>query len=349
MKRISAVVLCIVLLSSCSDSFKKFKDGTEYKVISDNKGKKIEIGNVLEIQVIKKYQDSVLYDSRDVIPQFAEYQPSQMQPVFIEMFKDARVGDSMVMRIMTDSLYKTRPMPPFEKKGGYEVTTFKIINAFKTKEEADQEYKKLVPMAKLNSSRKMNEQIKKELETNKAQMQADDKILGDYISAHNLSAVKAPWGTYVVITNPGTGVKLSDTSIVKVNYTGKTLDGRVFDSNTDSAFGHKQTLPVDMGQVGTVIYGWTDGLKMMSKGSKGMFLIPSTLGYGKNGSGDKIKPNENLIFDVEVVDVMTNQEFMEEQQRLLKEEQKQAELKQAEQSKKFMEKLKKDSAKNKKK
>ena len=320
------VITSIIFLSSCTESTKKFKDGTEYKIISDGKGQKIVNGNFIEVEILKKYKDSVLYDSREMMPQFGLYDTAQFPPLFKEIFKKIRVGDSVFTKNLVDSIYKAGNMPPFAKKGEYETTTYKFVNVFTTKEQTDSAYNKWLPIAKVRSAKKMTEQIQKDLKTNEPQLKADDKILSDYIAAHKLTAVKAPWGTFVALTNPGTGENLNDSSIAVVNYTGKTLVDSVFDSNTDPKFGHKQPINVDLAQIGSVILGWTDGLKQMKKGSKGMLLIPSSLAYGKNGQGDKIKSNENLIFDVEVVDVLTPAQYqaqqMEQQKKMMETQQK---------------------------
>jgi len=320
------VITSIIFLSSCTESTKKFKDGTEYKIISDGKGQKIVNGNFIEVEILKKYKDSVLYDSREMMPQFGLYDTAQFPPLFKEIFKKIRVGDSVFTKNLVDSIYKMGNMPPFAKKGEYETTTYKFVNVFTTKEQTDSAYNKWLPIAKVRSAKKMTEQIQKDLKTNEPQLKADDKILSDYIAAHKLTAVKAPWGTFVALTNPGTGENLNDSSIAVVNYTGKTLVDSVFDSNTDPKFGHKQPINVDLAQIGSVILGWTDGLKQMKKGSKGMLLIPSSLAYGKNGQGDKIKPNENLIFDVEVIDVLTPAQYqaqqMEQQKKMMETQQK---------------------------
>ena len=320
------VITSIIFLSSCTESTKKFKDGTEYKIISDGKGQKIVNGNFIEVEILKKYKDSVLYDSREMMPQFGLYDTAQFPPLFKEIFKKIRVGDSVFTKNLVDSIYKTGNMPPFAKKGEYETTTYKFVNVFTTKEQTDSAYNKWLPIAKVRSAKKMTEQIQKDLKTNEPQLKADDKILSDYIAAHKLTAVKAPWGTFVALTNPGTGENLNDSSIAVVNYTGKTLVDSVFDSNTDPKFGHKQPINVDLAQIGSVILGWTDGLKQMKKGSKGTLLIPSSLAYGKNGQGDKIKSNENLIFDVEVIDVLTPAQYqaqqMEQQKKMMETQQK---------------------------
>ena len=317
MKHLFYVIITgLVFFSSCKESSKKFTDGTEYTIISDGKGQKIVNGNFIEVEILKKYKDSVLFDSREIMPQFGSYDTAQFPPLFKTIFKNIRVGDSVFTKNLVDSVYKTNPLPPYAKKGEYEITTYKFTHVYLTKEQTDAAYQKWIPLAKERSAKKIKEQLQVELKKNAPQLQADDKILSDYIAAHKLTATKAPWGTYVVVTAPGTGDNLNDSSIAVVNYTGKTLVDSVFDSNTDPKFGHKEPLNVDLSQVGGVILGWTDGLKQMKKGSKGMLLIPSSLAYGKTGSGDKIKSNENLVFNVEVVDVITPEQYKIKQMEL---------------------------------
>jgi hypothetical protein len=86
------------------------------------------------------------------------------------------------------------------------------------------------------------------------------------------------------------------------------MDGTLFDSNTDPSKGHVEPFNVNLTddvELGAgVIKGWTDGLKMLNKGAKAKFYIPSPLAYGKQKVGNDIKENSILIFDIEVVDVL---------------------------------------------
>jgi FKBP-type peptidyl-prolyl cis-trans isomerase len=99
---------------------------------------------------------------------------------------------------------------------------------------------------------------------------------------------------YEVITQTD-GPKPSATDNVKVHYTGKLIDGTVFDSSIDR--GEPITFPLN-----AVIPGWTEGVQMMSIGSKYRFFIPYNLAYGERGSGP-IPPFATLIFDVELLDI----------------------------------------------
>ena len=89
---------------------------------------------------------------------------------------------------------------------------------------------------------------------------------------------------------------------ITVNYTGKTTDGKIFDSNVDPSKGHVQPFTTEIG-VGKVIPGWDEGFLSMKVGGKRKLIIPSDLGYGAQGQGADIPPNAMLIFDVELLKV----------------------------------------------
>lgn len=87
------------------------------------------------------------------------------------------------------------------------------------------------------------------------------------------------------------------TDMVKVHYTGKLMDGSVFDSSVER--GEPTEFPLNQ-----VIRGWTEGLQLMKEGAKYQFLIPSALAYGEQGTpGGPIGPNQDLYFEVELLEV----------------------------------------------
>ena len=89
--------------------------------------------------------------------------------------------------------------------------------------------------------------------------------------------------------------------MVKVHYTGKLLDGTVFDSSRDNPQAQGQPIDFTVG-VGMVIPGWEEGIMSMKKGGKRTLIIPSGLGYGAEGAPGAIPPNSVLVFDVGLVD-----------------------------------------------
>ncbi|WP_170172673.1 FKBP-type peptidyl-prolyl cis-trans isomerase [Hymenobacter rigui] len=126
----------------------------------------------------------------------------------------------------------------------------------------------------------------------------DEATIQQYIKDKGLTGfVRDTSGVYVGITQPGTGPNAKDKQRLQVLYTGTTLDGTVFDSNTTTV-----GLPFVLGQ-SLVIPGWNKGFRYFNKGAKGILLIPSSQAYGTSGSGTTIGANAVLRFDVEVVDI----------------------------------------------
>jgi FKBP-type peptidyl-prolyl cis-trans isomerase FkpA len=338
-KVINAAFICAVALTACTTPFKKAKDGSEYKVIRSDKGKKAENGNFLELNAVMKYNDSVLMSSfEDGMPQFGLYDTASFPSPFKESFTNTKVGDSVVIRIATDSIFargqerqytKQGDAQPFIKKGGFIYRFFKVTNIYTTREQVDSAQKVYMPAAQDKMYQKAEKQVEKTLSDNKAQLETDFKLIDAYLTKNNIKATKTKWGTYVAVTTEGTGNLIGKKDLATVNYTGKTLDsGRVFDSNTDPKYQHVSPYDVEMillGQPNGVIAGWTDALLQMKKGTKATVFIPSVLAYGKDGREPAIKKNEVLVFDMEVVNVTTEAEATakrEAEEKIMKEQQK---------------------------
>lgn len=106
-----------------------------------------------------------------------------------------------------------------------------------------------------------------------------------------------PSGLQYEVLTEGDGTMPTAEDQVEVHYTGKLIDGTVFDSSVDrgqpATFGVTQVIP-----------GWVEALQLMKAGSKWRLFIPSQLAYGPNGAGGVIGPNQTLIFDVELLKVI---------------------------------------------
>jgi len=103
-------------------------------------------------------------------------------------------------------------------------------------------------------------------------------------------------GVQYKVIKEGTGAMPKDTSMVKVHYEGKTLDGKVFDSS------YKRGQPTDF-RANQVIKGWTDALVHMPAGSIWEVYVPQELAYGERQQGADIKPFSMLIFKIELIEV----------------------------------------------
>ncbi len=106
-----------------------------------------------------------------------------------------------------------------------------------------------------------------------------------------------PSGLQYEVIKEGDGPTPKATDRVEVHYTGKLIDGTVFDSSVDRG------VPATFG-VTQVIPGWVEALQLMKAGSQWRLFIPSQLAYGPQGAGGVIGPNSTLIFDVELLRVL---------------------------------------------
>lgn len=102
-------------------------------------------------------------------------------------------------------------------------------------------------------------------------------------------------GLQYLVVKEGSGKKPGPNDVVTVHYTGRLIDGTVFDSSVER--GEPATFAV-----GQVIAGWVEGLQLMSEGAAYRLFIPSELAYGEHGTGP-IQPNSALIFDVQLIKV----------------------------------------------
>ena len=299
MKQFSRALAIVILFAACNSSaYKKGRGGLEYKIISDEKGPLIKYGEFMQLNYAtycnNGKSDSLLEDTRNSVGPMIQMFDSVSTPMaYYEILRQLRKGDSLLIRIKTDSAFKgemAAQMPPFMQKGHYLITAVKVINIFHDRKQAD-------------SAQTASDSLH-----NAEQLVKDDKAIQDYLKKNNIKAEKTAKGTYVEIIKPGEGAFIDTSVVAKVNYTGRTLEGEMFDSNTDPAKGHVEPFLVNLTSDRTlgvpVIQGWYDGLKLMQKGTVGKLIIPSTLAYGKFGRPPLIKPNNILIFDMDVLDVL---------------------------------------------
>ncbi|MBR3481979.1 MAG: FKBP-type peptidyl-prolyl cis-trans isomerase [Neisseriaceae bacterium] len=117
-------------------------------------------------------------------------------------------------------------------------------------------------------------------------------------------------GLQYVVKKEGDGKQPTINDIVSVKYTGKLIDGTVFDSTEQNNGGEPVTFPL-----AGVIKGWQEGLQLMKEGSEYTLFLPAALAYGEQPVGD-IPANSTLVFDVELVKVMTEAEALAEIEKL---------------------------------
>jgi FKBP-type peptidyl-prolyl cis-trans isomerase FkpA len=114
-----------------------------------------------------------------------------------------------------------------------------------------------------------------------------------FATANSIPAVKHSTGLYYHIVAQGSGPTPNVNSIVYVTYTGKTLDGTIFD---------QRTTPVAF-VLRDLLEGWKIGLQLIQKGGQIRLIVPSSLAYSCYGAGGVISSNTVLYFDIQLIDV----------------------------------------------
>lgn len=292
-------LLVAILFAGCSGgSYKKTKSGLLYKIISTDKSQPVvKRGNILKLHFMQKVRDSVLGDSYGKMPYYAPV--DSLGPVYnpAEIFPLVRKGDSVIVVLIADTLAKKgAQLPPFINRKDKITLTFRIIDVFTADSLADID--RQAEMAK--------EQQRMQAEA-EATKKKDAQLIEAYVAKNKLQTGKTASGVYYEIQSTANGISVDSGKMVSIKYTGYTLEGQYFDSNMDSTKQvNKHPMDPFTFQAGVqgAIQGMLEGVLHFKKGDKGRLLIPSSLAYGPNPPpGGIIKPNEVLIFDIEIVDV----------------------------------------------
>jgi FKBP-type peptidyl-prolyl cis-trans isomerase FklB len=185
------------------------------------------------------------------------------------------------------------------KQEGFKVDADLLAQAIKEEMEGKE---KLMPAEEMNTFMQEFMQKQSEKKQSAAGLQAEEnKKKGlDFLTKNksNPKVKTTASGLQYEVLQEGDGkTKPKASDVVQVKYTGKLMDGTVFDS-TDKNGG----APMDINLSG-VIKGWTEGIQLMSTGSKYRFYIPSDLAYGDQGAGSAIPAGATIIFDVELVSI----------------------------------------------
>lgn len=298
-KRSLAVIgISVMMFAACGpkseiDGFKRTKSGLHYKFEQENKGAQaVQKGDVLVCEMKITMNDSVLFDNTGSPQRLLEV----VDPLFAGDLNEGlammHLGDVATFAIEADSMAKLVTLPPFYKSGvGMKIYHKITLSSVVTKAEFDKE--------------------KAEFEAAMEKMrQEEPEILKKYIADNNIKVQPTESGLYIIEKKKGKGAKVEIGKKVSVNYTGKLLNGQVFDTSkktiAEEAGIYNPQRPYEplsyvVGQMG-LIQGWEQAMSTLSAGSVATIIMPSNLGYGARGS-QSIPPYSPLVFELEVVSV----------------------------------------------
>ena len=287
-------VAALTMITSCGDGWKTTNDGLSYKFLETNKdAQQVQMGDVLVGTCVLKLNDSVLF-KLDQPDRMMMVNPAAFKGDLTEGLLMMHLGDKAVFSVWADSVQKLGfRFPPFYKEGTGMKLTYEInLTDIITQEEIAQEQALFAE--------------------NMQQLQAAERdSLAAYLERNNIKATPDEDGLYIIVNKKGKGQKVEIGREVAINYTGRLLNGKVFDTSVETVAKDNNVydpqrqygpLSYTVGRM-SLIRGWEKGVINQPAGSKLTLIIPSSLGYGQQGAGDQIPPNSPLFFDLEIVSV----------------------------------------------
>ena len=301
----------LLAITSCKNSpfpgYEKSESGLYSKFYKqDEKGVKPKEGDVVKVimsySVSRNGKDSILFDSKKNPNGSGSIEFPLGKTTFKGSFEEAlgtmSVGDSASFIISADSVYfKTfmvKELPAYITKGSNLIFEAKL-EKITSKEEVEKEQQK-----KMEEQKAMMEEAKN----------AEPKALAKYLEDNKITVKPTASGLYYVEKTKGKGGKPVVGDTVKVNYTGRLLSGKVFDTSVESVakeagmFDERRpyepiAFPLGKQQV---IAGWEEALALMTPGTKALIVLPSSIAYGEQNAGP-IPPYSSLVFEVELVSI----------------------------------------------
>lgn len=285
MKKLFSITLltlaCAATLCSCSDKFKTTDSGFQYKFINCNKdAQQLEMGDLVYGVITFKFDTTVL-NSNAENPGMLLFVEEKMLCNLQEGLLMMHVGDSAVFAYPADSLAKQMPegqMPPDYKADSKQMFFFEVrIDSVKSKKTFEAE---------------------------------ETKAIKKYITENAIEQKPTESGLYVIVKKQGTGAAIEAGKKVAIDYTGRLLDGKIFDTSREQDAKAAnifmegrpyEPLKYTIGEM-QLIKGWDEGVMGQTAGTELTLVIPSKLAYGTYGN-QMIPPYSPLAFDITIVSV----------------------------------------------
>ena len=295
-KLATALVAGTMLLAACGSSdmkgYKQTDNGLYYRFEQQCKDSlQVQEGDVLVGEMTIRLDTTVLRTNAGRTERLMPAVP-MYDGVLHEGILMMHKGDRAIFAIEADSMAKfmqPNQMPPMYEQGKgmkfyYEINLQDIV----TKDEFAEE------------------QANYQQEMEKARV-AEPELIAAYVQEHGIKAQPNAKGLYVIVNKKGNGPTVAVGREVTLSYTGRLLDGTIFDSSNEADCQQAgrpchEPLTYVVGQM-SLIPGWEEGVMGQPAGSKLQLIIPSAMGYGSQGAGRDIPPYSPLVFDIDILSV----------------------------------------------
>jgi FKBP-type peptidyl-prolyl cis-trans isomerase len=274
-----------IFATSCNDGFKKTDGGLLYKFYQqDKEARQVQVGDLIEAYVAVMVDTIVQYQSAEPEVAFRVSEQTVFDGDINEGLALLHEGDSAVFKVSMDSIakYSGSANTVGAKYAIYSIKVTRILSESEYTAELAAEAERMKPV--------------------------EDALINDYLKEHQLNVKPTESGLYFIPVRKGSGSLPAKGQMVKINYIGKMLDGRIFDGNWESELkkagintegGRFNPMSITLG-TGQVIPGFEEAISLMRTGSRATVVIPSSLAYGAQGN-QNIPPYSPLVFDLEIV------------------------------------------------
>ena len=294
---------CVALLATACETGPEetvFENGDRLVVHTSNPGELIGEGDLVTFHLEVYNADSLVNSTRAQSP---EGERAILPPVdtaaeggntFLQTLRRLRAGDSATIYQTFDSL---QPLPPgIDREAGLRVELVVVevgdsAAATAFREDAEREQAEALAARAAYAGRRG------------AVQDSVEALLTDYRrrGAAREGYTTTASGLMYKILEPGTGAQPQPGEYVTVSYYGAlSADAAAFDDSFGGPRGEGITFPLGAGQV---IPGWDEGIALLREGARAMLIIPAEIGYGERGSGDRIPPDSELAFYVQLDDI----------------------------------------------
>jgi FKBP-type peptidyl-prolyl cis-trans isomerase len=269
---LSTAIIAANVYGNEKGDFQVAPNGVQYKsIVSNPEGRQVMVNDIITITSVLFLNDSLVSENTEPMPLMV-MQPQRPGDLFDAILL-MRQGETTAFSF-DPKIYIGEQLPPFVKETDVINMTISLVKA-QTMEEYEAEQSAVAE-----------------------KLIAEEKsVLQQYAKDNKLQVTETSSGLFIAIIKEGTGQQAKSGDNVSVHYTGKLLNGKVFDSSVERG----QPIRFQVG-VGQVIRGWDEGISTMKVGEKSIFLIPSPLAYADRDMGE-IPPNSPLIFEVELVEI----------------------------------------------
>ncbi|HMT29564.1 MAG TPA: FKBP-type peptidyl-prolyl cis-trans isomerase [Bacteroidia bacterium] len=267
-----------LILASCGknkDGFSETESGLKYKFIKSSNGIKPELGDIMIMHITYRTDfDSLLFDSKTKSDSYVE-------PTFTggveEGFGMMSPGDTAIFKVSADSVFEKTfhtTLPSYLKPAS--LLTFHV------------KLNQIIPKSVHDSlERAMDVELRRK----------EFERIEIFLKQNNMDVMPTENGAYMVTSRQGSGEFPVKGDTVYATFTGRLLDGTIFDQSEDKKAPFKFVLGTNM-----VIQGWEECVPLLNKGAVARMVIPSDLSFGAQKYGT-LPPYSTLVFDIEILEI----------------------------------------------